>query len=95
MFRKRSIIVILAGLNLLLLGLLVAGTYSLPAAMAQSGGRSGDFVNVTAKAKGQNYDVVYLLDVPAQKLHAFYPANLQQRQYGYGQSVDLAAEFAK
>ena len=95
MFRKRSIIVLLAGLNLLLLGLLVAGTYSLPAAMAQNSGRAGDFVTVTAKPAGQAYDVVYVLDVPAEKLHALYPANFQQKKYGYGQFVDLAAEFAK
>jgi len=93
MFKKRSIIVLLAGLNMMLFGLLVAGTYSLPSAYGQAKGRAGDFVNVTAKAKGQNYDVIYVLDTEGQKLHAFYPANTQTRKYGYGKFVDLAAEF--
>jgi hypothetical protein len=74
MVSKRSIIVLLAGANLLLLFGLLFATQSGPAAFAQVGaGRAGDFVAVTAKVASQTYEVLYLLDVPSRKLHAFYP----------------------
>ena len=93
MVSKRSWIVILVGVNLLLLALLVIGSYSLPKAFAQSGGRAGDFVCVTAKTSGQNFDVVYILDRPAGRLHAFYSDNPQSRKYVHAQFRDLKKDF--
>jgi len=70
---KRSCIVALVGVNLFLLALLIVGTYSLPKAFAQRGGRGGGFACVTVKGAGQNYDIVYILDQGDRKLHAFRP----------------------
>ena len=95
MLKKRSLIVLLVGLNLLLLGLVLVATYSPPSAFAQTGGRAGDFLCVTAKAAGQSYDVVYVLDRPARKLHAFYPKSIRTKDYAYGKYRDLAADFGR
>lgn len=65
MLTKRSTIVLLVGLNLFLLAALLIGSYSLPAARAQSSAQASDFVCVTADAAGQEYDVLYVLDLPA------------------------------
>ncbi len=91
MFTKRSIIVVLVGVNLLLLAALWIGSYSLPAAFAQGRARAGDFASVTAKAAGQTYDVLYILDVPARKLYAFYPT--QQLRLTSAPPRDLAKDF--
>ncbi len=74
MFSKRSIIVLLAGANLLLLFGLLFATQSGSSAFAQGRpGGSGDLVAVTAKVASQTYEVLYLLDVSSRKLFAFYP----------------------
>ncbi len=70
---KHSLIVLLSLANLVLLAALVLGSSSLPAAVAQAGARPGDFISVTAKAAGQSYDVLYVLDVRERKLFGFYP----------------------
>ena len=93
MLKKRSVIALLIGVNLFLFGLLIAGSYSLPAAFAQGQGAPGDFISVVATPSSQSYDVVYLLDTRRETLHAIYPSNLQQRAYGYGGSVNLKKEF--
>jgi hypothetical protein len=56
-FSRHSLIVLLVGINLFLLVLLIVGSYSLPVAYAQAGGRAGDFALVTAKVASQSYDV--------------------------------------
>ena len=95
MISKRSGIVILVGLNLLLAALLVVGTYSPPAAFALSGGRGGDFACITAKTAGQNYDVVYVLDQAADKLHAFHPESANRANYTHGGFRDLRQDFGE
>lgn len=96
MLSRRSMLLGLAGLNVLLVVALLAGALSSPSAFAQSpGGRPGDFICVTAKTAGQTYDAVFLLDVPARKLHAMYPANVQQKQLSYAQFRDLDKDFRK
>ena len=82
MLKKRSAIVLLVGLNLLLLALLLIGSYS-PAVAYAAGGA------------GQSYDVLYVLDRPERKLHAFYPQSVQSRKYVHGAVRDLAADFGK
>lgn len=95
MLTKRSWIVLLGGLNVVLGGLLVAGLVSLPQAHAQGGARPGDLITVTANAGNRNYDVLFMLDVPARKLHAFYPANPQQRTIEHAPPRDLAVDFGQ
>ncbi len=93
MLTKRFVIVILVGLNLLLLAALLIGSYSLPAAYAQGSTRAGDFACVTAKASGQTYDVLYVLDLPARKLYAFYPT--QSRRLTTATPRDLSKDFGR
>jgi hypothetical protein len=90
-FTKRSAIVALAGLNLFLLAVLVLGSYSLPAAQAQTRGRAGDFACVTATVSGQSYDVLYILDVPKGILHALAPD--ARRDLNYVGFTDLQNDF--
>lgn len=92
MLTKRSWIVLLGGLNLLLAALLVAGMVQLPAARAQAV-RAGDLVTVTARSAGRNYDVLYVLDAPQKKLYALYPGNPQTRKLVATQPRDLDADF--
>lgn len=73
MLTKRSAIVLLVGLNLLLLAALVIGSYSPPMAYAQAGRQAGGFVCVTAEVAGSTHNVLYVLDVSGRKLHAFFP----------------------
>lgn len=93
MFTRHSLIVLLVGLNLFLLALLLIGSYSLPSAYAQSGGRAGDFALVTAKVAGQSYDVVFILDRPSRKLHALYPGGGQKGRLTPAQFRDLVKDF--
>ncbi len=94
-FTKRSVIAILVGVNLILLGALMMQSYALPAAFGQGGGRPGDFVCVTAKAAGQTYDVLYVLDVPARKLYGFYPPSGQAKRLTTAPPRDLAKDFGR
>lgn len=95
MLTKRSWIVLLGGLNLVLAALLVAGLAALPSAHAQGGARSGDLVTVTASAASRDFDVLFMLDVPARKLHAFYPANPQAKTIVHAPPRDLVQDFGK
>ncbi len=96
MLTKRSLIALLAGVNLLLLAVLLGGSYSLPAAYAyQSRGRPGDFACVTAKAQGRSYDVLWVLDVPERRLHAYYPESPQTKQYVPVVPRNLKADFGR
>ena len=92
MCTKKSVITALVGLNLFLLAILLIGSYSLPAAHAQSGGRAGDYLTVTALASGQAYDVLYVVDVPKRKMYAFVPASKSIDFVGY---TDLKKDFVR
>lgn len=67
---KRNVVVLLAGLNLLLLAMLILATYTPPAAYAQGLTRAGEFVLVSAEAEQSN-DAIYLLDLRSRQLHVF------------------------
>ena len=95
MLTKRSWIVLLAGANALLGALLVAGSVRLPGARAQMSARAGDFVTVTAKPAGRNYDVIYMLDVPKRKLYAFHPDGRQSRNIVAVPARDLEQDFGR
>jgi len=92
---KRTVIVVLVGLNLFLLAALIVGSYPPPAAYAQAGARAGDFVCVTAKAASQSYDVLYVLDVPARKLYGFYPTGPGRGKIVASPPRDLAEDFQR
>jgi len=91
--RKRSAVVLLAGLNVILLLALLTPRLGSPAAFAQPGPRGPGYLCVTAKPAGQTYDVLYLLDPAAQKLHAFYPGLPQNRQLTRAEPRDLKKDF--
>lgn len=90
---KHSVIVLLSLVNLVLLAALVLGSYSPTAAVAQSGARPGDFISVTAKAAGQSYDVLYVLDVRERKLVGFYPGAGNRGQLRSTAPRDLTQDF--
>ena len=90
---KRVAIVLLVGLNLLFLVALWVTSFSPSPAYGQTGGRAGEFLSVTAKAAGQTYDVLYILDVPGRKLYAFYPSGGRTEQLVAAQPRDLAQDF--
>lgn len=90
---KQSLLVLLVGVNLLLVAAMIIEAYPLPKAVAQPSGRSGDFVCVTAQVQGQAYEVLYVLDGPARKLHAFFPQNVQTRKLDYGGNRDLTRDI--
>lgn len=72
MLSKRALVVALAGLNLLLLAALVLSSYSPPQAMAQRGGRPGDFLMATVQIH-EDYDALALINVPVGSLDVFMP----------------------
>ena len=70
---KKSIIVGLVGLNLLLLAGLILASYDPPAANAQvRGGRAGDFLMATIQIH-EDYDAVAIINVPLGAMHIFVP----------------------
>jgi len=90
---KRVLIAFLVAVNVVIATALLLAVVTPPAAFAQASGRGGNFVCVTAKVRGQAYDAVYLLDRDTDRLHAFYPQNVQTRKHGYAQFRDLNADF--
>ncbi len=92
---KRGLIVLLAMVNAVLVMALLAACGLLPAAIAQPPARvgGGNYLCVTAKAPGQSYDVVYLLDQASRQLHALYPPQGSGRQLTRAPSRDLQADF--
>ena len=94
MLRKRSVIALLVGLNVLLLFALVAGSHS-PPAYAQGGMRSGEYLAVTAKVAGQTQNVLYVLDVRERQLYAFFPTKANTTQLVTLGPRDLAKDFGR
>ena len=77
MLKKRSIIVGLIGLNLLLLAGLIVFSYSPSAAYAQSRGRAGDFMMATIQMH-PDYDAVAVINGPAGGMYVFRPQSSNQ-----------------
>jgi len=95
MLTKRSLIVFLVGVNLLLFMVLVVGITSPPAAYAQTRGPAGSFLTATAAVEGQEYDVLYILDLATRRLHAFAPTNVQSKKPDYRGYRDLEKDFRR
>ncbi len=92
---KRAAITALIVANLCLAAALLSARFSLPLANAQPGRGGGEYVCVTAKPAGQSYDVLYVLDPAAHKLHAFYPGLPQSKQLSRAEPRDLKKDFDK
>ncbi len=93
MFKKRSFIGLLAVVNVILVIALVLSAHSLPNAVAQGMGRGGSYLTATAKAAGQSYETLFLLDVTGKKLFAFYPSPAQRGHWVSSPPRDLHADF--
>jgi hypothetical protein len=92
---KRSIITWLAVFNAVLVAALVLASRPDSPAFAQGAGPSGGFASVTAKAAGQSYDVLYVLDVPGRKLYGYYPGGGQGGKIMPTPPRDLMKDFGK
>lgn len=92
---KRSVIAWLLCANGLLLGAVLIFASALPTANAQRGGMAGDYVCVTAKAAGQSYDVLFLLDVRNRKLNALYPTAPNRKTLASAKPRDLITDFKR
>jgi len=91
--RKRLVLVLLGGLNVVLILAMLSFQNALPTARAQAGGRAGGYVCVTAKPSGQAYDVLFVLDTASDKLHAFYPSQPPSKQMLRSEPRDLHKDF--
>lgn len=92
MLSKRSLIVGLVGVNLMLLAVLILGSFSPPAAYAQAPGRAGDFV-MTSCMVHTDYDVLFIIDRPGSMLHCFTPLPNQPGKLQYVASQNLLRDF--
>jgi hypothetical protein len=94
---RRTIMVLLAGLNGLLAAALLLSSYSPSAAYAQLEGRPGEYMLISARAAPDN-DVVFMLDTASRQLHAFrttYPRMAGQPiMVGHVHTRDLTQDFA-
>lgn len=93
MFSKRSLIVLLAVVNLILAGGILAARTHLSPAFAQTGNRPGAYLAVTAKPDALNYHVVWILDLNEDKLFAFLPPYLHVRDLVNTAPRDLVVDF--
>lgn len=90
---KRAGIALLLVINFALLLALITFHNSFPSAMAQAGGRGGEYLCVTAKPSGQAYDVLFVLDPASHKLHGFYPAPPPAKQMLRSEPRDVRKDF--
>jgi len=91
---KRSLIVALAGVNLFLLGALLLSASPLPTAYAQRVGGSSNYIAVACEAD-DSYDVFYVVDLPARRLHAFIASRRQDGALEYAGNRDLEKDFRR
>ena len=94
MLTKRTVIAALVAINAILFATLLFTADWIPQARAQRRGAAFDYVAVTARADN-NYDALYILDLPQRKLHAFLPNRNRSGQVAYAGNRDLAADFSR
>jgi hypothetical protein len=92
MLSKRSLIVGLVGVNLMLLAALILTAFPPPAAYAQAPGRAGDFV-MTSCMVHTDFDVLFVIDRPGSMLHCFTPVPNQPGKVQYVTSRNLLRDF--
>lgn len=94
MLTKRTIIVALVGVNLFLLASLFFSSYRLPAAYAQRIGAGSNYIGVTCEAD-EDYDLLYVLDLPQRKLHAFIPSRTLDGNIELVANRNLESDFRR
>ncbi len=94
MLTKRSLIVALVGVNLILAAILIFSRDALPAAYANGGGRPGDFAVCTVKVH-DNFDVVYVLDQQVRRLYCFVPSKGSDGKLICVQTRDLESDIRR
>lgn len=98
---KRILIIMLAGVNLLLLGVLIQTAQSPPQAIAQraaEGIGAEGYLVITAKG-GLHNETIYVLDAPNEMLHSFRTpldraAGVPARM-AYVDTRDLSLDFSR
>ena len=93
MLHKRSLIGLLVVANLVLVLALVVSSYQLPQALAQRAGFGGNYIAATAKASGQSFETLFLLDTTGHRLLAVYQSATHRGQWDYSPARDLNADF--
>ena len=92
---RRSIIVFLVGVNLLLLATLILTTWRLPVAEAQAVPMATNYLMVAGEIR-DGTDALYVVDLPKRRLHVFIPNHDQNnRRLIYRQYRDLEYDFRK
>lgn len=91
--RKRAAITVLLLTNVALLVGLLSFHNTTPTALAQAGGRPGQYVCVTAKPSGQAYDVLFVLDPASHKMNGFYPAPPPAKKLIQSEPRDVRKDF--
>ncbi len=90
---KRSLVVLLVGVNLVLLATLMLWTWRLPEARAQIAPLGQNYVIVAGQIR-DGVDAVYVIDLSQRRLHVFLPnRNQANRTVLYGGYRDLQKEF--
>ncbi len=90
---KKTLIVLLIGVNLLLLGTLIVTTAPMPAAHAQAAPLGQNYSMVAGEIR-DGVDALYLIDLPRRRLHVFVPnRDLNNRRLVYAGGRDLQRDF--
>lgn len=90
---KKSIIVLLTGVNLLLLAVLILANYRLPAAYAQAAPLAQNYLMVAGEIR-DGQDALYVIDLSSRRLHAFLTNRARNDRRVFHAGVrDLQREF--
>jgi len=93
-FTKRSLIVGLVGLNLVMAAALIFSLDMVPAAYGARSGRPGDFAVCTVKVH-KDFDVIYILDQQARLLHCFVPSTKKDGKLTFVQTRRLEDDIGR
>ncbi|MDO8630105.1 MAG: hypothetical protein Q7R41_06385, partial [Phycisphaerales bacterium] len=58
-------------------------------------GGGGGYICATAKPSGRTFEVFYMIDLSTRKLHAFYPASPQSKEFAHAEPRELDKDFGK
>lgn len=90
---RRSLVILLVGVNLTLLAALILTNGRLPVAYAQAAPLGQNYAIVAAEIR-DGVDALYVLDMSTRRLHVFVPnRNLTDRRLLYAGWRDLRRDF--
>jgi hypothetical protein len=89
---KHTLIIALVGLNLFFLAAILFSVSSPTQAHAQPVGGAGNYLVVAAEVQN-NYDALYVVDLPQRLLHVFALNRARPAALEYQDSRDLAQDF--